>query len=38
MDQGAYQDSLTYLEQAYELQQKLNVPEISPIRCTIWQK
>jgi tetratricopeptide (TPR) repeat protein len=27
MDQGAYQDSLTYLEQAYDLRQKLNVPD-----------
>src|SRR6202044_2459977 len=26
MDQGAYQDSLTYLQQGYELRQKLNVP------------
>jgi len=24
---GNYQDALTYLEQAYELRQKLNVPE-----------
>ena len=27
LDKGEYQDALTYLEQAYDLRLKLNVPE-----------